>query len=627
MRISVFLKTISRLPLLQEIWFVLRKRRILKTHRDVADFWHPVIKAYFNNEIEKYSLKPKKQLPDNKIIWQYWGQGLNMQELPEIVRICFDSVDQYKDNYLVIRLSDETISDYIDLPAFVWQKRKCPEFNRTFFSDLLRLALLNVYGGVWLDATILLTGKLPESFGKLDYFMYQRSEDELHKRYWENSYAYYWGWHPGFKVRALSSIFFAKKNSPVVATLLDLMLYYWKTQDSILNYFFFHILYNELITGKLAKYQCPVVNDCIPHLIQTKINNGNDFVATKNLEQTTIHKMTYFDEEAMGRLKEMLNANQSYMKQSENDIPLVIAFTPNYFIPAATCLLSIFEHTDTEEHFHIICLLSEELPERLKQKIQEIGGKRARFSFINLQGKLPDIYVDEKYTVVASYRLLLPDLLPEYDKVMYIDCDVVVRNDLSTLYRSVELGNNYLAAVFEAPMDFQEEHLRQIGCDPSSYINSGFLIMNLALMRQDHLIHQFMEASKADYLEFPDQDVLNSVCKNRILSLPPYYNSIRTFYLPQYKRFFLRRYTEQEWKAVHLHGTVHYTGAKPWNHFTVEFKVWWQYYDRLPEDIKKEGRINKKMYYLYKLYKTVPGTWLINGIQLLYRKLKHRSEK
>ena len=82
---------------------------------------------------------------------------------------------------------------------------------------------------------------------------------------------------------------------------------------------------------------------------------------------------------------------------------------------------------------HIICLLSEELPDRLKQKIQLIGGERAQYSFINLQGRLQNIYIDAKYTEAASYRLLLPDLLPEYDKVMYIDCDIIVRNNLVKL--------------------------------------------------------------------------------------------------------------------------------------------------------------------------------------------------
>ena len=91
---------------------------------------------------------------------------------------------------------------------------------------------------------------------------------------------------------------------------------------------------------------------------------------------------------------------------------------------------------------HVICLLSEELTDRLKQKIQLIGGERAQYSFINLQGRLQNIYIDAKYTEAASYRLLLPDLLPEYDKVMYIDCDIIVRNNLVKLYRSVDLGKS-----------------------------------------------------------------------------------------------------------------------------------------------------------------------------------------
>ncbi|MCS2449217.1 glycosyltransferase family 8 protein [Bacteroides thetaiotaomicron] len=308
----------------------------------------------------------------------------------------------------------------------------------------------------------------------------------------------------------------------------------------------------------------------------------------------------------------------------DESVSLVVAFTPNYFIPAATCLYSIFEHLDVEDHLSVICLLSEELPERLKQKIQIIGGGRAQYSFVNLKGRLKDIYVDEKYTEAASYRLLLPDLLPEYDKVIYIDCDVIVRNDLAKLYHNTDLGDNYLAAVFEAPLDFQVERFKAIGCDPMEYINSGFLIMNLELMRRDNMAQKFLEAAKADYLEFPDQDVLNQLCKGRILGLPPYCNSIRTFFLPQYKKFFLQKYTEQDWKDVHQHGTIHYTGAKPWNCFTIEFQVWWQYYERLPKTIKAEWKVNKKMYYLFRLHSFAIGAFLINGIQLLYRTLKYR---
>jgi UDP-glucose:(galactosyl)LPS alpha-1,2-glucosyltransferase len=303
--------------------------------------------------------------------------------------------------------------------------------------------------------------------------------------------------------------------------------------------------------------------------------------------------------------------------------PIVIAFTPNYFIPAATCLFSVIKHSELSDKYEVIVLLSESLPQKMTQKLQQLGARCMNFRFINLEGMLSDIYIDKKYTVAASYRLLLPELLPEYDKVLYVDCDIIVRNNLAQLFSSVDLKDNYLAGVFEATLDFQISHLKSIGCELGEYINSGFLIMNLAKMRQDNMVTKFIEASKADYLEFPDQDVLNVVCKGHIKGLPPFYNSIRTFYLPQYKKFFLQKYTKQDWENVQNHGTIHYTGAKPWDKFTVEFAIWWQYYDALPKDIKNGEKINKRMYALYKLYDSFIGGLLINGSRSIYRKMRY----
>lgn len=307
----------------------------------------------------------------------------------------------------------------------------------------------------------------------------------------------------------------------------------------------------------------------------------------------------------------------------DKDTPIVLAFTPNYLIPAVTCILSILEHSEDTDVFHIICLLSQPLPQKKKKKLRRVNKSRLHFSFINLQGKLEEIYVNEKYTVAASYRLLLPKLLPEYQKVLYIDCDVIVRNNLAKLFREIEMGDNYLAGVFETTLDFQLTHMKAIGCEPGSYINSGFLVMNLELLRQDDMVSKFIEASKEKGLEFPDQDVLNQLCKGRILGLAPYYNSIRTFYLPQYKTDFLTYYTEEDWQSVQTHGTVHYTGTKPWDAFTIEFSTWWKYYEMLPAEIKEEGSINKKMQRLYRIYNTLLGAFIIDKVQSVYRKIKY----
>ncbi|PRD48308.1 glycosyltransferase family 8 protein [Sphingobacterium haloxyli] len=311
---------------------------------------------------------------------------------------------------------------------------------------------------------------------------------------------------------------------------------------------------------------------------------------------------------------------QKYGKES---IPLVVAFTPNYFVPAANCLLSILEHSDPTASFHVICLLTEALSDDMKSAIEQLDSGRLTMRYINLQGKLGDIYVVERYTVAASYRLLLPDLLPEYNKVIYVDCDMVVRNDLANLYYKTDIADYYLAAVFEASLDSQLDYLDHLGVKAGNYINSGFLLMNLVKLRADGMVQKLLHAAKKTYLQFPDQDVLNQLCQGKILGLPPYYNSIRTFYLPQYKPVFLRYYTEADWQAVKEHGTVHYTGGKPWDIFTVQFDVWWRYYERLPEVIRNKWKPNKRMYCLYKISNTRIGRYCLHGLQQLVRRFKY----
>lgn len=312
------------------------------------------------------------------------------------------------------------------------------------------------------------------------------------------------------------------------------------------------------------------------------------------------------------------------MEDIERDrIPLVVAFTPDYFVPAVTCLFSILEHASSDADFHVICLLSEVLPDDMRKALDVFNEQRLQVTYLNLQGKLGDIYIDERYTEAASYRLLLPDLLPWYDKVIYIDCDVVVRNDLAKLYRETSLSDCYLAAVFEASLDSQLDYLKALGISLGNYFNSGFLVMNLQKLREDGMVDRLLQAAKVPTLQFPDQDVLNQLCQGKVLALPPYYNSIRTFYLPQYKEAFLTYYSEENWSAVQAHGTVHYTGGKPWNTFTVEFGVWWYYYDQLPATIRSMWRPNRWVYLLSRVYATPVGKFCLNRGQHLLRRYKY----
>lgn len=286
--------------------------------------------------------------------------------------------------------------------------------------------------------------------------------------------------------------------------------------------------------------------------------------------------------------------------------PLAIAFTPNYFVPAATMLRSLLDASTGD--FEVVCLVTEEIPLRMQEKLVRLGEGRLTFRYLPLKGRLEGIYTDPRYTEAASFRLLLPEILPEYDRIVYIDCDVIVRQDIGSLYRNTDLGQNWLGVVFEAPIEQQAERFRALGCDPARYFNSGFLLMNLAQMRKDKVSERLLEACRVPYLEFPDQDALNQVCQGHVLPLSPLYNGIRTFFIPKYKPDFIDQYgSEALWEQVQREATIHYTGGKPWNLFTVQFGEWWRTYERLPEEIRSEWTPSKKVYRLWRIYKTPFG--------------------
>lgn len=286
------LKQIAKYLIPTDLWSKIRKRRIIRDQANIAQLCDLYIQDYFHNNKKLFIPKPKKELSGKRIIWQYWAQGFE-GELPEVVKYCLESVDKYKGDYEVIRLSDETISQYVDIPDYIWAKRG-HGFSVTAFSNILRLALLDTYGGLWIDSTVLVTGEIPDYLAENDYFMFQRDENEANKKYWEGTYAYYFGWGKNFRVRVLTSIVYSKACSRFIDDYLNLLLYVWKVNDHYPFYFTFQVLYNQLVESGLSASACKIVNDCPPHYLMQIINDPNaPFTTNETLEKCTMHKLTY----------------------------------------------------------------------------------------------------------------------------------------------------------------------------------------------------------------------------------------------------------------------------------------------------------------------------------------------
>lgn len=293
----------------KKLWFYIRKRFILVKHYFVALKLHTLIKQCNQGLIQDFLRHTQKVvLPNNsRIIWQYWAQGFD-RELPEIIRLCLDSVVKYCPNYQIIRICDQNVNLYVDIPEHIMKLKEEGKISIAHFSDILRLALLSSYGGIWIDTTVLLTGSLPERLLENDFFVYQRDKNEKMKNYWENAYAYYFGWGKGFRVNMLSSIIYSKPHCKVINDLYNMLISFWEKHTKLPDYFLLQILF-DLYIKENPQANCRIVNDCIPHYLIQMINDEkfNEVTFPEIMKATTIHKLTYkCGSESTNKLKSLL---------------------------------------------------------------------------------------------------------------------------------------------------------------------------------------------------------------------------------------------------------------------------------------------------------------------------------
>ena len=272
----------------------IQNKTYFKTQKMVGEDWDRVLKEYFTNKIETEQIKPKKTFNNEKIIWQFWGQGWDFEKLSDVVKISYKSVEKYKKDYEIIHLDMNNINDYLEIPAYILKKVENKKMGFAHFTDIIRLALLYNYGGVWIDATILLTDYLPQEYFEMDYFMFQRDDNLENKKDWEDYDDFYFSWNNEMKVRVLNSIIFAKKNNEIIKTLLDMLLIFWEHNDLVPNYFFFQVLYTELIENYYKKKQCKIVSDTLTHeLIRVWFDKFSQEKLDEITKRNNVHKLTY----------------------------------------------------------------------------------------------------------------------------------------------------------------------------------------------------------------------------------------------------------------------------------------------------------------------------------------------
>jgi lipopolysaccharide biosynthesis glycosyltransferase len=270
------------------------------------------------------------------------------------------------------------------------------------------------------------------------------------------------------------------------------------------------------------------------------------------------------------------------MVENKN-VPIVFSFDDNLVMPAGVCITSLLVNSDQDVFYDIFVLHNISLSESSKQYLSQlyIEFKTFKITYIDVGELFIDGYEVRGISIAAYYRLLIPEFIPQYDKILYSDVDVIFKEGLFDIYSNVVFENEYLAGVKAVFVEQLEcKYILKINCIPYKYINSGFLIFNSKLMRENDVVNKFKSLVGKKYL-YQDQDIINIVCKDKIKYLPPRY----TFSQGAYKYFtnfkkLEKLFSEKELSEAYEFGIVHYNGVKPWDSFCYRYDLWWFYYKK-----------------------------------------------
>ena len=260
----------------------------------------------------------------------------------------------------------------------------------------------------------------------------------------------------------------------------------------------------------------------------------------------------------------------------------------------ATMLQSLMAHQRCPVHVHYLPAedVTPSLLECLSRMVVRTGAELSvhRVPSNRLNGL-------EAYAPPALWhRIFLPELLPELDRVLYLDADLIVTDSLEPLWRT-DLSDHYLGAVttvFPSP-EWGDRHCAGLGLGPRElYFNSGVLLMNLPQLRRDDCVEKVQQHALAhgehwwawgpdegsrrarEYVRahperahFADQDALNCALARRRLSLHPRWNCMNQIIRPPWSTWSKEIFGEQAVAEARRKPAIrHFEGSaeeKPWH--------------------------------------------------------------
>lgn len=236
------------------------------------------VERYLRRYLQFATDYPEPSVSVPPIIWICWLQG--MEQAPLLVQQCYASVLRYAEGFEVRLITAENMFDYVQIDPRVVEKYRAGRIPFAQFSDILRVALLAEHGGIWMDATVAMTGAMPDYVTRGSLFMFRTSLLQQ-------------------MPTAASNWFLAAcPHHPLMLNMRELLTQYWLHESHLRDYYIFHILLYILVrehaqSQRLFRAMPYVPNVDVHTMMYRAAEPFSEALKADILSRSTIHKLSY----------------------------------------------------------------------------------------------------------------------------------------------------------------------------------------------------------------------------------------------------------------------------------------------------------------------------------------------
>ena len=280
------------------------------------------------------------------------------------------------------------------------------------------------------------------------------------------------------------------------------------------------------------------------------------------------------------------------------NLPIAMAMDDGYTYPTIVAITSIMENAHPKTTCDFYVMHPNNLANENKDKVLSLQEKykNCKIQLINMQDRFKGANDKGHITTPAYYRLALSSLLPNLDKIIWLDGDILSFYDLSEMF-NLDMEGYYYRGFLDNNQN-GINRMKEFGVKDDFYICDGVMLVNLQELRKDNVEDQFNKFIKEnnDKLLQHDQTVVNTVCHGKIGTLPPKFGIYNLGSEEGVKNYNNKlpsdnRYNEKEILEAFRNPTIIHCVAKPWKDQTVTFTQEWFKYAKLTnyyDEILKE---------------------------------------